>query len=214
MSKYKQTGRQTETEREKRGQSTSLVFPLNLWEIKENKERERFSGHFSSQKEAIQGYSHHQHSAPFILVVQWIINSCHGSCHFHIKRGTRERDLLICVDSSPAQWFRRAKNRDASTGPPAHSFACSLPLLTRSLALHCLLRLRAPLRTFARSPTHSLPSSWESEWLDVSKRPGFFPQWIHLLVRIAGAWIITIGSENAAPFIQRGHIFWWAGEIC
>ena len=48
-----------------------------------------------------------------------------------------------------------------------HSFPCSglLALLAPSAALSCLL---------ARS-LRSLPRSWDSEWLDVSKWPGFVP---------------------------------------
>ena len=60
-----------------------------------------------------------------------------------------------------AQWFRTAKNRAVSTGPLASLVAHLLALLTHF---------------FARSLTHSLPSSWENEWLDVSKKPGFVPQ--------------------------------------
>ena len=50
-----------------------------------------------------------------------------------------------------------------STEPPACPFACSLALLTYSLASHCSphsLGLRAPLRSFVHSLTHSHPSSW------------------------------------------------------
>ena len=46
--------------------------------------------------------------------------------------------------------------------------SCSLTLLTPSIAPHCLLRSRAPLRSFNRSlaPLESLPSSWGSQWFD------------------------------------------------
>ena len=52
-----------------------------------------------------------------------------------------------------AQWFRTAINRDVNTGSLARPFARSL----------------APL-------IHSLPSLWENEWFDVSKRTGFVTQ--------------------------------------
>ena len=38
------------------------------------------------------------------------------------------------------------KNRNKSAGPFPCPFACWLALLTHSLALHCMLRLRTPLR--------------------------------------------------------------------
>ena len=43
-------------------------------------------------------------------------------------------------------------------------------------SLICLLHTRTPLRLFARSVAHSLPSLWESERFDVLKRPGLAPQ--------------------------------------
>ena len=48
----------------------------------------------------------------------------------------------------PPQWGRTAKNRDVSTGLLTRPFARSLAPLTQSLALHCSLRLRTPLRSF------------------------------------------------------------------
>ena len=72
--------------------------------------------------------------------------------------------------------FRTAKNREASTGPLACLFAPSLAPLTLLIAPHCSLRSRTPLHSFIHSLIHSLSSSWESERLDVLKRPGFVPQ--------------------------------------
>ena len=55
-----------------------------------------------------------------------------------------------------------------STGSFAPPLTRSLTPLTHSLAPHCSLRSRAPLRSFvrslARSLTHSLRSSWESDF--------------------------------------------------
>ena len=78
---------------------------------------------------------------------------------------------LGILEGVAALWFRTAMNRYVSTG----SIACSLTPLTHLLALHCPLRLHASLCSFIRSLAHSLPSSWEREWLGVSKRPGFVP---------------------------------------
>ena len=47
--------------------------------------------------------------------------------------------------------------RTYCTGPVARPFASLLPPLTHSLATPCSLRLHAPLRSFARSLTDSLP---------------------------------------------------------
>ena len=46
------------------------------------------------------------------------------------------------------------KNRDVGTGPLAHPFARPLAPLTRSLAPHCSLRSRPPLRSLVRSLAH------------------------------------------------------------
>ena len=67
--------------------------------------------------------------------------------------------------------LEQPQNRDINTGPLTRPLAHSLASLTRSLALHCflctaffallalhrLLRLRAPLRSLVRSLAHSLP---------------------------------------------------------
>ena len=50
---------------------------------------------------------------------------------------------------SAARWFTTAENRDVSTGP--FRIARSLAPLTHSLAPHCSLRSRAPLRSFVCS---------------------------------------------------------------
>ena len=70
--------------------------------------------------------------------------------------------------SSVALWFRTARNPDVSTRPlacpfvrTAHSFAC-FTLLHFARALCCP-------HLFVFSPAHSIPSSWEIEWLDFSK---------------------------------------------
>ena len=55
--------------------------------------------------------------------------------------------------STLALWARMTKNTDWNTGPLAHLFARLLALLTCSLALHCLLCSRAPLRSLVRSLT-------------------------------------------------------------
>ena len=54
------------------------------------------------------------------------------------------------------QWFWTSWNRNVSTRPLAHPLARSLAPLTRSLAPHCSLRSRAPLR----SPTPELVGQW------------------------------------------------------
>ena len=48
-----------------------------------------------------------------------------------------------------------------STGPLAPPFAHLLAPLIHSHALHCSLRLRAPLGSFDRSLPHSFHSLWE-----------------------------------------------------
>ena len=55
-------------------------------------------------------------------------------------------------------WSRIIKNLDVSTRPLARPFACLLAPLTRSLAPHCSLHLRAPLRSHAHSLAHSAHS--------------------------------------------------------
>ena len=70
--------------------------------------------------------------------------------------------------TTKALWIRTATIRDASNGPLACSFACSLALLTHLLASHCSLCLCAPLRLFICLLAHTLLSSWESELSDVS----------------------------------------------
>ena len=56
-----------------------------------------------------------------------------------------------------ALWFRTAKKWDVSTRPLAHPFAHSLAPFTHSLCAH------APLHSFVRGHTRSLPSFWESK---------------------------------------------------
>ena len=58
----------------------------------------------------------------------------------------------------------------------AHSF----------LALHCLLRSRAPLRSFVRSLAHSLPSSWEKDF--IRRR-----RW---LISGSGRFLVTAAAVN------------------
>ena len=58
-----------------------------------------------------------------------------------------------------ALWFRKAINKEVSTGP----LAGLLVLLTYSLAYSIAL-----LRSFVRLLVYSLPNSWESERIDVS----------------------------------------------
>ena len=66
-----------------------------------------------------------------------------------------------------ALWARVIKNSGESTRPLARAFARLLALFTRSLALHYLLRSRAPLCSLICSHRSlcSLPSSWDSELL-------------------------------------------------
>ena len=53
----------------------------------------------------------------------------------------------------------------------SHRSLIRLPSTARfTRMLHCV-------HSFIRSLTYSLPSLWKSEWLDVSKRPGFVPEW-------------------------------------
>ena len=73
---------------------------------------------------------------------------------------------LRSIRNGNAQWFRTAKNYDVSTGPFAQPFVRSHASFTHSIALHHSLCWGAPLRSFIRSLAHSLPSLWESEWLD------------------------------------------------
>ena len=61
-------------------------------------------------------------------------------------------------------WFRTAKNRDVSNGPFACPLTRSLTPLTHSLAPHCSLRSRAPLRSFVRSLAHSLAPELMGKW--------------------------------------------------
>ena len=62
-----------------------------------------------------------------------------------------------------AWWFRRANNRDVSTGPLACLFAHLTPI-TRSIAPHCLLAHSAALtRSLARSLTYLFLCFWNSE---------------------------------------------------
>ena len=53
-----------------------------------------------------------------------------------------------------AQWFETTKNQDVSTGPLDCPFTYSILPLTHLLAPHCLLCLRAPLRSFICSLAH------------------------------------------------------------
>ena len=47
----------------------------------------------------------------------------------------------------------------------AHPFACSLTLLTHLPAPQCLLGLHSLVLPFVRLLSHSLPSSWESDYM-------------------------------------------------
>ena len=100
------------------------------------------------------------------------------------------RLLEIVTDGlTDAEWFRTAKNRDVSTGPLTRPFARLLALLTHSLApLACSAAL-------IRSLTRSLPSSWESLWLDVSKWPDSVPQCNVVISSKQGPSIRTQGSD-------------------
>ena len=67
-----------------------------------------------------------------------------------------------------ALWARMINNPSVSTGPLADLFAHLLAPLTRLLATHYSLHLRAPLRSFAllTRSLHSLPHSWNNESFD------------------------------------------------
>ena len=67
--------------------------------------------------------------------------------------------------AASAQWVRTAKNWDVSNGPLARPFALSLAPLTHSLARHCWLRLRAPLRSLVCSLAHSLTPQLVGKWM-------------------------------------------------
>jgi len=69
--------------------------------------------------------------------------------------------LLLSVNPLKFHLIRivkTAKNWDVNTRPLADPFACLLTLLTHLLAPHCLLRLRAALRSFIRSPANFIHS--------------------------------------------------------
>ena len=68
----------------------------------------------------------------------------------------RERKTYGDLSRDSAQWFRTAKNRDVSTGPPARAFACSLAPLTHLLAPPCSLHSCTLLRSLVCLLTHSL----------------------------------------------------------
>ena len=91
---------------------------------------------------------------PMDAVFSWVvIRAC---CYF------LQSTSLYCQGSFSGRIFlRTAKYWDARTGPLARPFARWLAQLTHSLASHCLLRSRVQLRSFVRSLTHSLPSSWK-----------------------------------------------------
>ena len=70
----------------------------------------------------------------------------------------------------------------------AHSFACSA--LLASLARSAVLIPSLP-------HSLSLPSSWESKKLNVSKRPGFVPQWVELRN------LVLVGKGNDDSLVAR-----------
>ena len=90
-----------------------------------------------------------------LLMILYLI-----SCSFQRKTGWKCKALCL--------WARITRNPGVST----HPFACSLALLTHSLAPTSAL-----LASLTRS-AHSLANSLtpESERFDVSNRPGFAPQ--------------------------------------
>ena len=55
-----------------------------------------------------------------------------------------------------AQRLRTSRDQDVNNEPLARLLTRTLAQLTHSLDPHCSLRLRAPLRSFARSLAHSL----------------------------------------------------------
>ena len=79
----------------------------------------------------------------FSCLLQWSIVTVFD-CHFDYPS----------VSFTLSLWSRIAKGPDRSTKPLARFFACSLAPLTHSLALHCLLCLRAMLHSLARLLAH------------------------------------------------------------
>ena len=59
-------------------------------------------------------------------------------------------NVWACENKTQALRARTSNNPDLSTGPLARPFARSLAQLTHLLAPPCLLRSRAPLRSFIR----------------------------------------------------------------
>ena len=78
--------------------------------------------------------------------------------------------FALIILSTVALWFGTNKNRDVSTGSLACPFARLLALLTRLLALDCLLRSRPPLRSLVRSLAyfaHSLARGTVNDWMAI-----------------------------------------------
>ena len=93
----------------------------------------------------------------FSCLLQWSIVTVFD-CHFDYPS----------VSFTLSLWSRIAKGPDRSTKPLARFFACSLAPLTHSLALHCLLCLRAMLHSLARLLahfTHFLACGKVKEWM-------------------------------------------------
>ena len=111
--------------------------------------------------------SHYATKTSFSLKFRHPWRNCFHNSHPHYRHYSQSLKpsafplpsrLHSCLPSRPALWSRMAKNPDVSTGSLAHPFVHSLVLLTHSLASHCLLRSRTPLR--------SLPClKWMIRWL-------------------------------------------------
>ena len=93
---------------------------------------------------------------PVIMAIK-----CNG-----IYRGLSAGKLLFSILPlwTRSQWFKTSWFQDVSNGPLAHPLARSLAPLTRSLAPHCSLRSRAPLRSLVRSLAHSLAPELVGQW--------------------------------------------------
>ena len=89
----------------------------------------------------------------------WYLQKCvidHELLSMKLFQIYEPRDALEgAEDGGKEKKKKDNEDDDVSTGPLARPFARSLAPLTHSLASPCLLRSRAPLRSFVRSLAHS-----------------------------------------------------------
>ena len=114
----------------------------------------------------------------------------------------RHEELLFPGDSlgvsSLALWSRRSENPNGSTGQLACLFTRTAHILACSALLASLARSTALFHSLARSLTHSLPSSWESESLDGCSCCVFFLFWT------IETWQSTMSCHKGSP----GPVIW------